>query len=273
MIIRYASDLHIDLNTELFDLTEVDIMQRLNLYNINLLILAGDTAEYPNNLKFCDMVLRMYPELKIIEVGGNHLYYSGKRDKISISEINKECKKFARKHDRYFFLENNTVTIDNIKFIGCTLWSDLSHLRLSESVLIYSQMNDYRKILNDDLSTLKTSDSSLIFEKSSRFILREVNKTPEDKECIVITHHAPFLIHKDTLSYCFGTNLHDLIRKFKKIPLAWIYGHTHYNPHGARWFDTKFEDNELMCVCNQMGYNCECDLDSIPFDNISILDV
>ena len=51
MKIRYASDLHVDLNTRYFGVSEQEILEKLNLDGMDMLILAGDTAEFPLNLK------------------------------------------------------------------------------------------------------------------------------------------------------------------------------------------------------------------------------
>ena len=57
MKIRIASDLHVDLNSKYYGVSEQEIIERLNLDGMDMLILAGDTAEYPKNLSFVDKIM------------------------------------------------------------------------------------------------------------------------------------------------------------------------------------------------------------------------
>ena len=50
--IRYASDLHVDINKKL-GISWEEMINKLNLDGIDILVLAGDTAEFPDNLDFC----------------------------------------------------------------------------------------------------------------------------------------------------------------------------------------------------------------------------
>jgi len=255
--IRYASDLHVGINTKHYGMTNVEIMQSLNLYDIDVLILAGDTDEYPKNLHFIDYVSSHYPKLKIIEVGGNHLYYSGLLLHMDIKEINKYCKKHNEVNPNYYFLENNTVTIDNVKFIGSTMWTKLGEY-FGIQMKCMNALNDFRYILGEYPHTLTAKNCRIMHEKARKFITKEVNSTPEYMECIVITHHAPFLDRIDDISHAFGIDLTKTIKRFKKCPKAWVYGHTHINKNITG--KTKYDDFPI--ICNQYGYEGECEYDS-----------
>ena len=227
-IIRYASDLHVDINTKYYDMTNTEIMQALNLYNVDILVLAGDTAEYPKNLNFIDYISSHYPNLKIIEVGGNHLYYSGSMLHMDIREISTACKNHNKVNSNYYFLENNTVVIDNIKFIGTTMWTKLGSMAGIQMKIVQA-LNDFNYIVGEYPHKLTVRNCINMHEKARKFIVKEVNSTPKDMDCIVITHHSPFLEKIDDISHAFGIDLSKTIKRFKKCPKAWVYGHTHIN--------------------------------------------
>lgn len=248
MRIKYASDLHVTLNKDYFNVSENYIIDKLNLDNIDILVLAGDTDEYPNNLSFCEILLNKYPKLKIVEVGGNHLYYSGLRLCKSIQEIDEDCRKFSEIENRYFYLNNNTVEIDNITFIGSVMWTGLGEY-FGHIKKICNTLNDFNYILNDKLQTISPTDIIKQHNTSKKFIIESINKC-ETEKCIVATHHAPFLDYIDSISHAFGVNLDEDFKKLKRIPDYWIYAHTHKN------LDKELNCG-IKCLCNQFGYKGE----------------
>lgn len=253
MKIKYASDLHVTLNKNYFNVSEDYIIERLNLEDIDILVLAGDTDEYPNNLSFCEMLLNKYPKLKIIEVGGNHLYYSGLHLCKSMYEIDVDCRKFHTVEDRYFYLNNDKIEIDNITFIGSVMWTGLGEY-FGHIKKIYNCLNDFNYILNYDLTTIKPQDIIAEHNISKKIIFSNINRCKTEK-CIVVTHHAPFLDYIDSISHAFGVNLDEDFKELKRIPNYWVYGHTHKNMDNVL-------NNGIKCVCNQFGYKGESEYGS-----------
>lgn len=251
MKIRYASDLHVELNTTYYNVSEQDIINKLNLEDIDLLILGGDTCEFPNNLKFCEHIMNLYPNLKIIEVAGNHLYYSCSKYVMSMEEVNNACRDFSNKHPNYKFLENDSIVIDNIKFIGSTMWTKLGE-HAGYQMKIQSSLNDFRLILNNKYNTITCSDIIKLHEKSIKFITKEINNC-ETEKCIVVTHHAPFFEYHSCISHAFGIDLTTKLRRLKKFPDYWVYGHTHINKN-TLLFNNR---GMIQCLSNQMGYEGE----------------
>lgn len=273
MKIRYASDLHIDINT----ISDIEIMQKLNLYNIDVLILAGDTASYPNNLNFADKISQFYPNIKIIEVGGNHLYYAF----LEMIHINNACKKHHEDNPNYYFLENDSVILDNIKFIGANLWTDLG--KTEDNIKACTQaLRDFNTIPVRDKSDVgfhifKAEDCIKFHNKSKRYIKKEVEATPDNMNCIVITHHAPFMqYYKDEVSHAFCTDLTKYIANFNKAPRAWIFGHTHINMFSP---ELSLKNGKHMPIlCNQFGYKDESKYSTLfnaysTFDSDAIIEV
>ena len=254
-VIRYCSDIHVDLNTNYYDISKVELMQKLNLYNVDILILAGDTAEYPKNLHFIDYISSHYPKLKIVEVGGNHLYYSCTTLNMTMKEIDKACKAHNKVNENYYYLERDTVALDNIKFIGCAMWTKMGEGRTGYMMKIKNCLNDFNFILAEKNRRFDLKDAIDLHEKSRRFITKEVNNTPENQECIVITHHAPFYEYYSDISHAFGIDMSKTIRRFKHTPKCWVYAHTHVNKDNC--FETK--DSYMPILSNQFGYKGEAE--------------
>lgn len=255
MKIRLASDLHVDLNIEYFNVTEQEIIDKLNLDGMDMLILAGDTAEYPQNLHFCEKLMQLYPELKIIEIPGNHLYYSCERLWLTMDEIDDRCKDFARSHENYYFLNCNSVVINDIKFIGATMYTKLGE-RFEYIKHITNCMNDFKCILFSKNSYLKYNHVINIHKKHIKYIIQELNNSKE--KCIVITHHAPFFEYMSDISHAFGINLNRTLCRLKYFPEYWVYAHTHVNKDKT----LKYKNGEIKCICNQFGYKGESDYGS-----------
>lgn len=252
MKIRYASDLHIDLNAEYYNVTEQEIIDNLNLKDVDILILAGDTAEYPNNLSFVDKIIEQYPKLKIIEVPGNHLYYSCLKFELSMNEIDMVCKLHMQKQDNYYFLNKNKLEIDGVTFIGAIMWTKCGeHFGYQRKIM--SCMNDFRVILTNKHELITPVDMAKRCENARKFICSTLNKTKG--KCIVITHHAPFFEYHSDISHAFGINLDSSLCRLKHYPEYWIYGHTHINQDKT----LKYKNGEIKCVCNQFGYRGEAE--------------
>lgn len=264
MKIRVASDLHVDLNAEYYGITTQEIIDKLNLDNMDMLILAGDTAEYPENLKFIKQVSERYPELKIIEIPGNHLYYSCQKFWLRIKDADKLCKYYMQENKNYYFLNKNSIVIDGIKFIGATMWTKCGEYS-GQRVAIQNGLNDFRYIINDNYESITVDDVIELHEEQKKFIVSELNKSEE--KCVVITHHAPFFEYHSELSHAFGIDLDRTLKKLKHYPEYWIYGHTHINKEKT----LEYENGNIKCVTNQMGYKGET-LYSEAFNSWSTFD-
>ena len=138
MKIKVVSDLHLEFS-------DVNIQ---NNENCDVLILSGDimTAEdlhdhpetsysmYSNvnldnlgrrqavALRFRDFLKRVsfqFPH--VVYVAGNHEFYHGRWD-ASLTHLREECSKFPN----VYFLERNMKVIDDVIFVGGTLWTDMN---------------------------------------------------------------------------------------------------------------------------------------------------
>lgn len=263
-VYHILSDLHLEMRPKITSFVKfIDTYKQFtrNGYDINdienknkILILAGDIG-YPtqdNYWLFLNDCARIYKH--VICIPGNHEYYVENYNINQINEIiTKKTNEIYQIKNNFHYLNNNTVTIDNVKYIGSTLWSQLDKNYKSK---IISGLNDFNYITTE-------SDKLLTFEKYNQFHKRdlewlqnEISKTKSDNNSnfIVITHHLPSnqLIHPkykmlpySNINSAFATNLDSIIQG-----KLWIGGHTH-SP-----IITTI--NQTQIVVNPFGYANEC---------------
>lgn len=101
----------------------------------DVVILAGDIHQGTNGLSWARQA---FPHKPIVYVAGNHEFYGHHWDTL-IDLLRQEAKKYDIN-----FLENQTITLAGIRFLGATLWTDFeffgkekrSHMmRLTEVML------------------------------------------------------------------------------------------------------------------------------------------
>jgi hypothetical protein len=183
-------------------------------------------------------------------------------------------------HDIHF-LENDSVTIDGIRFLGATLWTDFEFFRKTTRSkmmrLAENGMNDFRLIEADPLAvklvglTGKVEETSITdnrvipklspthtvlrHRESLAWLQAELsNRELGDPDMtVVVTHHYPSQRSTaekwaiDPLTAVFGSKLDMEILTQAKI---WIHGHTHDS------CDYRLGDSEqsVRVVCNPRGY-------------------
>ena len=231
MKIHILSDLHLEFQP--FDLPETDA---------DILILAGDTA---TGKKGIEWIMSLSLPIPVIYIMGNHEYYRSAYPKL-LHNL-KEISAGSNVH----VLENDVFQIDNIRFLGCTLWTDFKLYEKPVMAEFTAQftMNDYRLIRKSPAySKFHTSNTITAF-RESRFWLNEQLQIQTGKT-IVITHHAPSArsipeeYKNDDLNPAFASNLEDIILKYS--PDLWIHGHIHA--------PASYNIGKTQIVCNPRGY-------------------
>ncbi len=218
-----------------------------NLEGIDVLCLAGDIGEGLTAWEFSDKLLKKYPILKIVEVPGNHLYYSSHR----MEKIDRRMKEKSEENDRYFFLNNSSVVIDNVRFIGSTLWTDFNRMNSTDIYNIQFGLNDYKYITTEKLNYKGITPFfvNYLYEQSKEYIFNELNNSKE--VCIVVTHHQPFLTESNSvLKYAFEVDLTDDFNKAERLCTYWFSGHTHCSHRISK----PFTNGEVVFISNQLGY-------------------
>ena len=258
MRINVMSDLHL----EFADLT---------LPGGDVLILSGDLCEAKNIKKALynrDMVLleherkdqrpdRWYRFLEeecgkyreVIYVMGNHEHYGFQYQK-SYAHIAEQLP------DNVTLLENQTHTIDDVTFVGATLWTDCNKKDPHTMYYLRQSMNDYRQVtmFNEAKSVYHrlTPDKTVEDHYKSRNFIRETVEANPTGKFVVCTHHAPSKASikpryaNDTLmNGGYSSDLSELILDNPQIKV-WTHGHTH------DMFDYMIGSTRV--ICNPRGY-------------------
>jgi len=250
MKIQIISDLHLEFENRSIAKTES-----------NVIVLAGDIHNtYKRNLNFAGKLVKEHNK-PVISVFGNHEFYtSGNVD----LDYNKGIELISGTKDLYL-LECSSCIIDNIKFIGCTLWTDFSFntggnvaLQEDNAYLAQAKMTDFRYIRHTNhYSRFNAMKCIKLFNKSKLYLKNELSKEHSGKT-VIITHFTPHIncmppkinklsaIIKRKPEYYYVSEVSDIIRDFKFD--LWISGHSHYS--------SKFElfNGEKRFVSNQIGY-------------------
>jgi len=267
MRINLMSDLHL----EFADLT---------LPGGDVLILSGDLCEAKNikrELYNRDMVLLEHEQKdrrpdrwfrfleeecgkyrEVVYVMGNHEHYGFQFQK-TFAHI------AGQLPDNVHLLENATHTIEDVVFVGATLWTDMNK---GDDLTLYhmkSMMNDYRQVtmFNEAKSVYHrlTPERTMEEHYKSRNYIRETVEANPTGKFVVVTHHAPSkastkprYIDDTMMNGAYSSDLSDLILDNPQIKV-WTHGHTHdmfdymvgstrvlCNPRGYKYYEERAEE-------------------------------
>lgn len=232
MKIHVLSDLH----TEFADFTIPNV-------EADIRVVAGDVHTRERGVSFLAANTRSIPSLY---VAGNHEFYGAAIPKLHYKM------RAAAAGTKVTVLENDAIDIQDVRFFGCTLWTDFElHGPESRDMAMLeakTTMTDYKKIRLSPSYRKLTPGASRGFHLNSLRQLEAALKTPFSGKTVVITHHAPSAQSVDDASdlinsaYC--SNLDDFILG-NPIDL-WIHGHTH------RCID--YQIGKTRVLSNQRGY-------------------
>ena len=265
MNIQLLSDLHLESNPH---------FQATPAPGADLLVLAGDIGSYQNgslltSLDIADFGLARFSPLPVAEGGagwptpvlfvpGNHEYDGLEFDEAT-ARLREACTRLG-----LIWLEQQSVVLQGVRFIGCTLWTDFDALTTEKAqgganITLGEQLKARDKAFraanfylhkNHSLHQGQPMLAEAVREQGlqSQAWLRAALAQPFDGRTVVVTHFAPSLRSADprygltpgTAGFC--NSLDDL------LPLAslLLHGHLHcpndYARHGCR------------VVANPLGY-------------------
>jgi len=215
MKIAYASDLHTEFSNTL-NIPELDT-------SADVLVLAGDLAASPSGFRALVTELRSRTDMPIITVTGNHEYYMR-----VFPDALFDYKEVAETFKDVRVLENELVLVNDVRFLGCTLWSDMAHGRHAEAS--QKQMNDYR-LIRSPSGTPITPEDTVAAHKASLSWLSEEFARPFPGKTVLVTHHAPSFRSQNpkyagsAISGAFCSDMELKVQKWK--PALVIHGHLH----------------------------------------------
>ena len=228
MKIKLISDLHVDSTKYHYTRGEED-----------LLIILGDIA---NGLRGIDWVKNNIPkDLRTLIVLGNHDFYGHEYEEV-IQEWHAGFLGY-----NITVLHNEEVTIEGIRFIGGTMFSDFELSGISEAWFVKlrakTAIADFELIKN--WSPFRHCEEHEKFEK---FLKYSYENTELPKKTIVLTHFCPS-IHsipdKFVTSYLNPFWASSMEHLFYGCDI-WMHGHTHEK--------LDYEYAGTRVVCNPLGY-------------------
>jgi predicted phosphodiesterase len=225
MRVQILSDVHLELGKRQPSLER----------HADILVLAGDVgnpfaAPY---VQFLSTASALFS--KVFVVAGNHEYY-GHTMKDTEAKIHSTCQSYRN----VVFLQCRAHIHEGVRFVGCTLWSDV------QDSLLY-KLNDFACILKAGNVRVKPADIRQLHRTHTDFLEHTLNDACS-LPTVVVTHHAPMKemtgsYKNSPLSSGFATDLPHL---FRPPVVAWVNGHTHQN--------LLIKVNEIPCVSNCLGY-------------------
>ena len=184
----------------------------------------------------------------VIYVMGNHEFYNGKFY-AGIDYMREEVAKYSN----IYLLECDTKVIDDVTFVGGTLWTDMNKADPLTMHAIEGMMNDFRIIRNDkrNYAAMSAQDVVMRHRKTLQYF-RTVLAEQHDKKFVVVGHHSPSFQsvhesykHETLMNGGYHSDLSEFILDHPQIKL-WTHGHTHHP------FD--YMIGETRIVCNPRGY-------------------
>jgi Icc-related predicted phosphoesterase len=158
--------------------------------------------------------------------------------------------------DNVHLLENQTHTIEDVTFVGATLWTDMNKGDALTRYHLKNYMNDYRQVtmFNEANAAYHrlTPERTEAEHWNSRNFIRESVEGKADQKFVVVTHHAPSKLsikpryQGDHLTNGgYSSDLSEFILDNPQIRV-WTHGHTHDH------FD--YMVGETRILCNPRGY-------------------
>ena len=200
MKVQYMSDLHLEFG----DMPIPEVVG-------DVLVLAGDIHVGADGVNWINAAAKQFKY--VIYILGNHEFYHNDMPAL-ISYLSQDHIFDKNVH----FLDNDTVILDGVKFVGTTLWSNV------EARAFYA-MNDSR-IIKYDGSSMPLFKVKEMFEANMQFLHENSDAD------VVVTHQCPHIKSINTERYpddSMNTGYYtDIIDQFRDTNIKhWICGHTH----------------------------------------------
>ena len=245
--IRYMSDIHLEFSDYAPMTVETDVI-----------VLAGDIGTGKEGLNWAS---RTFAGTKVIYVPGNHEFYKGDYPSL-IVELAEHAKRLG-----IYFLNNQEIVIEGVRFLGSTLWTDFLLQGSPTPAIRFAaqRMNDY-KLIRYGNRDLCPHDTRTLHRESRDFLEASLN-TAFSGKTVVISHHAPSgrsLTENRANSKsapAYASQLDDLA----ELPDLWIHGHTHQRQD--------YQIGRCRVVCNPRGYHDSFNQQITGFDECALIGV
>lgn len=243
MRIALYSDLHLELRSDPWRPPALDV---------DVVVLAGDIGAGTKGIEWAaETFLRRSKAPAVLYIAGNHEYYGEE-----LTQLESRMRVSAERRG-IVYLEKDTLTVDQVRFLGTTLWSDFalygSEMWTERSLsAAKGQISDFVRIRRSD-RTIEPADTVALHRESVAWLTTQLVK-PFSGKTVVISHFAPhrrcvaLQYEGDVLTPYFVVDMAPLLQRH---PIdVWMFGHTHHN------VDFVIEQG-CRIVSNQLGYVIE----------------
>jgi predicted phosphodiesterase len=230
------SDIHLEF-TPGWELPSGDERPRFDV-----LVVAGDLITRME--RGVAWLLARVTDKPIIYIAGNHEFYGCDIDRTV------EKARQAAAGTNVHILQNDSVEIDGVLFVGATLWTDFAVFGNPDHAMQMAGygMTDYYKIrkLNYE-KRLRPTDTLSRHLETREFIARTTREACTGRK-VVISHHGCVReamkagTESETISAAYTSDCQELL---KNVDL-WVYGHTHES--------RDFTIGRTRIVSNAKGY-------------------
>lgn len=249
--LRVVSDLHLD-----FDGGLPWLPPPMDGDSDTMLLIAGDIWRNRRFLKkrvgpggevWLQMVARQFKHVALVL--GNHDFWG-----VNLTNEVERCRSAVDLIGltNVSVLDRHTATIDQVKVVGATFWTNYNNQNPIAMLDSAQRMNDYRYVrVGSDYRRARPSDFLDEHHKSKSYIVEAAVRDHEGQTLVVLTHMAPSMqsIHprwgvNDVLWPSYASNLDELV--YQVEPNYWFHGHVH---------DVmSYHIGDTHVVCNPRGY-------------------
>jgi Icc-related predicted phosphoesterase len=199
---------------------------------VDMVIVAGDTCQ--GLAQSIESLRRAYPApTEIVMVAGNHELWSRR---LAFEDHFEEGHSAAELHGVHL-LENKAVTINGVRIVGATLWTDYElfghDLRETAMRAAADHMLDHKRIkwCRDPWARFRPAEARILHHQSRMFFEEELEK-PHAGPSVCVSHHAMSIdaiapVHQPSiLSAAYASEMLPMIDRFQ--PDLVVSGHTHH---------------------------------------------
>ena len=209
----------------------------------------------------------------VIYILGNHEHYHGDFATTANRIRSMLASNFL---SNVYLLDNEIKVIDDVTFIGGTLWTDMNGRDPLTLYHMTSMMNDFRCVKNsrrtvnyktyEQINGVDNRERPIFKQRVATFspedaadehdqfyaYIRQIIQGNFDKKYVVVGHHAPSKLsthpryaNETIMNGGYSSSLDEFILDHPQIRL-WTHGHTHE--------DFDYQIGSTRIVCNPRGY-------------------
>ena len=238
MKIQVVSDLHLEFGPITIENNGADVL----ILSGDICVADGFNVEQHKERynSFFNFVCKEFKY--VVYVLGNHEHYHG-----NFATSARVLREELSRHVNLHILDNSYVDIDDVRFVGGTLWTDFDKHNPTVMWDAQRMMNDYRGVQN---GTLKFLPSAAIEQHEVMLNIIDEQSSQHEK-IVVVGHHAPsmqsisgrYVGH--SLNGAYASDLVSFILNKPSIKL-WTHGHIHTC--------SDYMIGTTRIVCNPRGY-------------------